>query len=252
MEKNVDSLVCNLSLNLCHFILSKISNLKNHKNTKYCSRCGEKLWVFYLKCQCFLNVFAQYVDKNADSLVCNLKVLTDAPPPPQSYTCSWSRPEMSVFGSRGLTVGADGPLLRLRPIFITGITGRGTYQTHFMVATCKWCQDSGLTNKQTHNKICQEGLLCYAFCWLKENWMCPFLSYISSFSFSHFLLREAGSTLIGADILFPPRCHIGSGICPLWFPSQPFSSKGGLAKKNTKKELKNQVSDSPLLIPTFF
>ena len=48
---------------------------------------------------------------------------------------------MSVFGSRGLTVGADEPLLRLRPIFITVITRRGTHQTHFMVASPKWCQD---------------------------------------------------------------------------------------------------------------
>ena len=58
-----------------------------------------------------------------------------------------------------------------------------------------------------------------------------FFSLSIAFSFANG--RRALS--IGADILFPPRCHIGSGICPPSFASQrssqPFSSMGRLAKK---------------------
>ena len=62
-------------------------------------------------------------EKNADSLVCNLKVLTDARPAPAS-------PEMSVFGWWGLTVAE---ILRLPPIF------KHTYGHHSQMMLLSLC-----------------------------------------------------------------------------------------------------------------
>ena len=53
----------------------------------------------------------------------------------------------------------------------------------------------------------------------------PFLSFACSFNFlftfAQFLFLCCSvfflPSTFGADILFPPRCHIGSGICPPWF-----------------------------------
>ena len=186
-------------------------------------RC-EQTSAFFLKflfqSKCICSVCGK---KNADSLVCNLRVLTDAPHPPLMHLLL----ARNVSIRRGLDCGRRWTSFTFTPHF------HHRHHEEMDVSNTLYSRHSqmmsGLTETKTQYVMKQRVTIFGTCCWLKmpqrkRIWGSFAFSFFQfSLHFPPFLFLCCSifflASTFGADILFPPRCHIGSGICPPWFSS---------------------------------